>query len=138
MFCFVYYFASQFTPGSCCSIFSFLRSVLQIIVCVFILFLLATVLTVVRRLIASDHVCGMFKLFLKCSYTPNRGRYYYFCFFQKNTIRVEIFMGSLRDTKYDVKVKDVRTNLSIYVLMYQYMSWTYIRVTLIIHVDLSC
>ena len=49
----------QFTPGfeqsQCCSIFSFLGGGLQIIVCTFVLFLLAIVLSVLLRFTDSDH-----------------------------------------------------------------------------------
>ena len=59
--------APEFTPafywGSCCSIFSFMCSVLQIVVCHFVLFLLAIVLSVLR-FTDSDYPFGIFKLFL--------------------------------------------------------------------------
>ena len=59
--------ALEFTLGFqwslCCSIFSFLCSVLQIIVCPFVLFLLAMVVSVLRFM-SDDYPFGIFKLFL--------------------------------------------------------------------------
>ena len=45
----------------CCSIFSFLCSVLQIVVCLFVPFLLAIVLSVLLRFADSDYLVGIFK-----------------------------------------------------------------------------
>ena len=57
----------KFTPGFsrilCCSIFIFLCSDLYIIICPFVLFLLAIVLSVLRNK-DSDYPCGIFKFFL--------------------------------------------------------------------------
>ena len=52
-----------FLLGSCCSIFSFLRNVLQIVVWTFVLFLLAIVLSVLR-FTTSDYLFCIVKLFL--------------------------------------------------------------------------
>ena len=60
-----------FLVCSCCSIFSFLCSVLKIVVCPFVLFLLSIVLSVLR-FTASDNPIGIFKLFL----TRHRSRNY--------------------------------------------------------------
>ena len=61
--------AHEFSPiciigGLCGSTFSFLCSVLYIIVCSFVIFLAAIVLSVLLRLPASDYPCDIFKLFL--------------------------------------------------------------------------
>jgi hypothetical protein len=57
-------FISGFKWGS---VFSFLHSVLYIIVCPFVIFLLAIVLFVLLRFMAFDYPFGLFKLFLvKC------------------------------------------------------------------------
>ena len=48
----------------CSSIFSFLHSVVLIIVCLFVLFLLAIVLSVLLRCTTSDYPFDIFKLFL--------------------------------------------------------------------------
>ena len=57
--------APDFTPGfqwgSCYSIFSFMCNVLQIVVCPFVLFLLAIVLSVLLRFTDSDYPFGIFK-----------------------------------------------------------------------------
>ena len=50
-------------PVVSCSIFSFLRSVLQMVVCPFVLFLLAIVLSVLLRYTDSVYPFGIFKLF---------------------------------------------------------------------------
>ena len=59
--------ASEFTPGcwrvTCCLNFSFLCSVLWIAVCAFVLFPLATVLSVLLRFTESEYPCGIFRLF---------------------------------------------------------------------------
>ena len=66
--------APEFIPGfqwgSCYSIFY--MYVLQIIVCPFVLFLLAIVLYVLLRYTDSDHLCGIFKLFLLISVLSTR------------------------------------------------------------------
>ena len=53
---------SQILWGSCCLIFSFLCSVLYFIVCPFVVFLVAIVLSVLRFM-ASDYPFGIFKFF---------------------------------------------------------------------------
>jgi hypothetical protein len=56
----------RFLVGSCFSIFSFMCSVLQIIVCPFDLFLLAIALSALLRRTVSTYFFGIFKRFL-CS-----------------------------------------------------------------------
>ena len=51
-----------FQQGSCCSIFSFLLSAWQIVVCTFAPFLLAIVLSVLLRFTEFDYPFGIFKL----------------------------------------------------------------------------
>ena len=64
--------APEFTPGfqwgSCYSIFSFMCNALQIVVCPFVLFLLAIALSVLRYT-DSDYTFGFFKLFISNFYT---------------------------------------------------------------------
>ena len=52
-----------FQRGSCCSMFSFLCSVLQIAVCPIVPFHLATVLSVLLRFTDCDYRLGIFKIF---------------------------------------------------------------------------
>ena len=63
--------APEFIPGfqwgSCYSIFGFLCSVLQIVVCSFVLFLFAIVLSVLFSIYYSDYLFGIFNLFLNQS-----------------------------------------------------------------------
>jgi len=49
----------------CCLILSFLCSVLQIVVCPFLISLLAIVLSVLHRFTDFDYLYGIFKLFLQ-------------------------------------------------------------------------
>jgi len=56
-------FIPGFQWGSCCSILSFLCNVLYIVVCPFVLFLLAIVLSVLR-FTDSNYSFGIFKLFV--------------------------------------------------------------------------
>ena len=62
------YGAPEFVPGfqcgSCCSIFSFLCDVLQVVVSPFVRFLLSIILSVLLRFTLSDYPFGIFKLFL--------------------------------------------------------------------------
>ena len=58
------WFYHKFLWGSCCLILSFLCSVLPTIVCLFLLAILAIVLSVLR-LRASYSLSGIFKLFLR-------------------------------------------------------------------------
>jgi hypothetical protein len=53
----------NFLVGSCCSIISFLCSVLSTIVCLFVAFILAIALSV-HRITASDYPCGIVKPYL--------------------------------------------------------------------------
>jgi hypothetical protein len=53
------------------SIFSFMCSVLQIVVCPFVVFCLAIVLSVLFRLTESDDPFGIFKLFFRFSVECN-------------------------------------------------------------------
>ena len=55
-------FTSGFQWGSCCSIFNFLSD-MQIIVCLFVIFLTVTVLSVLFRFTASDYPFDIYKLF---------------------------------------------------------------------------
>ena len=57
--------------GSCCSISSFLLSVLYIIVCPCVLLLLTMVLSVLLRLTVSDYHLGIFKLLCNLELTFN-------------------------------------------------------------------
>ena len=52
---------SDFWWGSCCSICSFLCNALLLVVCPFVLFLLAIVSSVLLQLSASDYFVGIFK-----------------------------------------------------------------------------
>jgi hypothetical protein len=54
-------YTTSFKRGSCCSIFSFLCSVLLTIVCLFLFFLFAVVFSVLQFM-ASDNRFGIFKL----------------------------------------------------------------------------
>ena len=60
--------APEFTPGflwgSCYSILNFYVYVLEIVVCPFVLFRLAIVLSVLLQYTDSDYPFGIFKLFL--------------------------------------------------------------------------
>ena len=79
------YRAPEFTPcfewGSCCSIFSFLCSVLYIIVRHFVVFLLIIVLSVFLQFTASDYPFDIFKLFSGFAY---RYRFTYTCTYIPN------------------------------------------------------
>lgn len=65
---------------SCCSIFSFLWSVLQTVNCHLFLFILIIMLSILLRLTDSDHPFGFFKLFyiVVSFYEIDNARLYYF------------------------------------------------------------
>ena len=62
--CGSYEFTLGFQQGSCCSMLSLLGSVLQIVVCHFVLFIGAIVVFVLLRFTASDYPFGIFRLIL--------------------------------------------------------------------------